>query len=126
MTQHHIVPDTAVNLSRWAKGGPEGSVAIETNDAWVLRVYSKHQGHKTNFSLHFRNAILGTRKVFQGPIVHEDYAYMVALPTVIALHRGPAPVMVEAEIGDTIEFANHTWQIVPGQPLHDPELKLVS
>lgn len=126
MTQH-IVPSTVVRVSNWAKRGPEGSVALDTDyDAWVLRVYSKHQGHPTNFSLSFRNAILGTRKVFQGPIVHEDYAFMVALPTVIALHHGPAPVVVEAEIGDTVEFAGHIWEIVPGAPLHDPDLKLVS
>lgn len=127
--QIHMVPAEACRLSpvMIRNGAPEGSTAIQTDDSlWVLRVYSKHQGHKTNFALYFRNAAMGTRLEYGGPIVHEDTGFMVALPTVIALHRGPIPIVHDANVGDIVIFAGHIWQITEDRAFHDPTLTLVS
>lgn len=126
--QFHIVPEAAVKAGRLFSEDIEGAVALETDyDLWVLEVKSKHQGGRmTKFSLHFRNAVLGTRKVYQGPIEHEDYAYMVALPTVISAHPQRQPVYHQAKVGDVVIFAGHIWQIREDKALHDPYLEMVS
>lgn len=122
--QIHVVPAEACKPGHIYGGD---AVAIETDDnLWVLRCYSVHQGHDTNFALYFRNAALGTRLEYGGPIVHEDIAYMVALPTVISAHAQRAPIRHYAEAGDIVIFAGHIWQITDDRPLHDPTLTKIN
>lgn len=120
--QLHIVPEDVVMPTRYRDDNENGRVSLQTNDEWVLRIYSKHQRAKTNFSLYFRNGILGSRQVFQGPIIHEDYGFLVANPTVISAHRGQVVHRHEANVGDLVVFAGHLWKIVEDKPLHDPYL----
>jgi hypothetical protein len=121
----HIVPAEVVYPKRLRAEEPEGSTVLWTAPNWVLRVYSKHQRGMTNFALIFRNATIGTRQEFGGPIVHENYAMMIALPTVISRHPQAPVIRHEAQVGDLIVFADLLWQIREAKPLHDPYLVLV-
>lgn len=124
-TTLHVVPESVVQPTRYKADNENGKVSLETAENWVLRVYSKHQRAETNFSLVFRNGNLGSRLVFQGPVVHEDYAMMIANPTIISAHKGQVVKRHFASVGDLVVFADHLWVIREDKPLHDPYLALV-
>ena len=120
----HVIPTSLTSASRYPDEA--GHVVRTDVTAVQIRCYSRHQRGMTDFSLTYRDAEIGTRLVQGGPVVYEPIAYMIAQGIVIQAHYpNHLPQTIDAEVGDRVEFAGHTWTITDTKSLSDPDLELL-
>lgn len=63
------------------------------------------KGTRRRYGLGYVDSTGECRRVYQGPILPGPYAFMTANAIVISAHKtGPAPVVIEFDLGDTVEF----------------------
>lgn len=89
-----------------------------------VRLYSRHQGHTCDWSIHLIGPDGSCRRVFQGPVEPGPYAFLVPQATVISAQRIPTNSSVELVEGDVIVIRGIAFRIDDsrGRFGHNPEL----
>lgn len=84
----------------------------------------KYQSHPASFSVYYMDENTKSRRVYEGPMVAGEYAYMVAHPTVFSsyLVRHEARTVVAVENGDVLSILGRLFQIQDGSSTEDPKL----
>ncbi|WP_067565857.1 hypothetical protein [Nocardia acidivorans] len=87
-----------------------------------LRGNFRHQGRNSRYLVIYLDDEAVTRREHGGPMVKGEYAYMLALPTVISNRPAPVVRVIDVKDGDEISILGRVFRIQDDRRGYDPRL----